>query len=84
MAIFAVNGPGPAPLLPQFQVAVLALQVQGAFKVRLSSFGEKTVAFGAALHRLALSPDVAPGLIDMMALGAGNSRFFVKAVAEAH
>jgi hypothetical protein len=64
MAILAINGTGPAPLLPQFQMAALAPQVQGAFEAGLLVFGEKAVAFGAVLHRLALSPDVAPALVE--------------------
>ncbi len=82
MAVFAVDGTGLAALLPEFQVAALALQVQGAFQVRLFAFGKKTMAFGAAFYGLALPPDVAPGLVDMMAPGAGDAPFLVAAVAE--
>ncbi len=84
MTLFAVDGPGPAALLSQFQVAALALQVQGALEVRLLPFREEAVAFGAALHRLALAPDVAPALVDVMALSAGDAPFLVAAVAEGH
>jgi hypothetical protein len=84
VAILTIYGPGSAPLLPQFQVAALALQMQGVLEVGLLPLGVKAVTFGAALDRLALAPDVAPAPVHVMALGAGDSPFIVTAMAEGH
>jgi hypothetical protein len=82
MTLFALNGPGPAALMPQVQVTAPALQMQGILQVGLRPLEEKGMAFGAALHRLALALEVAPAMVDMMALDAGDFLLLRATVAE--
>jgi hypothetical protein len=82
MTLFALNGPGPAALMPQVQVTAPALQMQGILQVGLRPLEEKGMAFGAALHRLALALEVAPAMVDMMAPDAGDFLLLRATVAE--
>ena len=82
MALAAFNGPRPAPLLPQLQVAALTLAMKGILYIRTPPLGEKAVTGVALLHRLPLLPEVAPPLILMMTLPASQLPRLVEAMAE--
>jgi hypothetical protein len=84
MTSLTLYGAGPPSLLPQPQMAAFTLAMIGVLHVRAAALRPQTVAGLALGHRLAFTPDVAPALVVMMALGAGHPPGFVDPVAELH
>jgi len=71
-------------LLPQPQVAPLALPMQGVFRIQAAGLRPQTMANLALRHRLPFTPDIALSLVIVVALGAGYAPGFVHPVAELH
>jgi len=69
-------------LLSPLKMASLALAMIGILQVRAAGLGPQLMAGLALFYRLAFTPDVAPPLILMMALGARYLPGFVEPVAE--
>jgi hypothetical protein len=65
-------------------MAPFTLAMIGVFHIQAAGFRPQTVASLALFHRLPFTPEVAPSLVVVMALGAGHSPGFVHAVAELH
>jgi hypothetical protein len=82
VAIETINRSGSPSLLPQLQMAALALAVKGILYVRTPGLGRKAVTAGALLYREPLAPEVPGALIVMVALGASHPPFFMETVVE--
>jgi hypothetical protein len=84
MTALALYRAGRPSLLPQAQVAPLALAMIGVLHIQAPGLRSQTMAGLALRDRLPFMPDIALSLVIVMALGAGYSPGFVPPVIELH
>ncbi len=84
MAILAIYGPCPLPLLFKLQVAALALAVKGVLQVETPGLPPGAVAVPAGSDRLPLPPGIAPALVLVMAADAGHAGSFMPGMAKGY
>jgi len=80
----ALHGSCLASLLLEPQMTPFALAMKGVLGVQSVGLRPQCMAGLAFLHRLAFTPDIAPSLILVVALGAGHPAGFMQLVAEDH
>jgi hypothetical protein len=84
MTTLALYGACLPSLLPQPQMAPFTLAMIGVLHIQAAGLRPQTVADLALCNRLPFTPDVAPSLVVVVALGAGHAPGFVHPVAELH